>query len=182
MQKNARLKKIARHLLATTCLTAAVAGMASATTITETSDFSNVFAGANVLPIGTDVVHATVGFVNGVNDPADYFQLKGLFAGSAFSLQAMTSDALAGNMNIYSSSQSPIGSANGSANFFFTNQNASVSGIVPADGILVVGITDGEGSGAYTVNLLNTAPEPSTLVGAGLGLASVVALRRKRKV
>ena len=178
MQKNARLKKIARHLLATTCLTAAVAGMASATTFTETSDFSNVFAGANVLPIGTDVVHAAVGFVNGVSDPADYFQLKGLFAGSAFSLQTMTSDVLAGYMSIYSSSQSPIGSSKS----FFTNQNASVSGIVPADGILVVGITETEGGGAYTVNLLNTAPEPSTLVGAGLGLASVVALRRRRKV
>lgn len=50
MQKDAGFKKIARHLLATTCLTAAVAGMAGTTTFTETSDFSDTFVGSNVLP------------------------------------------------------------------------------------------------------------------------------------
>ena len=55
--KSARLKKFARHLLAITCLTAA----AGAATITEGTDFSNTFAGANALPIGTDVVDGTTG-------------------------------------------------------------------------------------------------------------------------
>ena len=89
IQKSARLKKIARHLLATTCLTAAAAGSAGATTITEGTDFSNTFAGANALPIGTDVVNGSIwGAI--VSDPDDYFRFSGLLAGSSFSLAAMT--------------------------------------------------------------------------------------------
>ncbi len=58
--KSARLKKIARHLLATTCLTAAAAGSAGAATFKEGTDFSNTFAGANALPLGTDVVNGSL--------------------------------------------------------------------------------------------------------------------------
>ena len=58
IQKSARLKKIARHLLATTCLTAA--GSAGAATFKEGTDFSNTFAGANALPLGTDVVNGSL--------------------------------------------------------------------------------------------------------------------------
>ena len=71
---------------------------------------------------------------SGVYDFADYLQLQGLFVGSAFSPEASASPG----------------------------RNASISGIVPTDGILVVGILSGEGGGPYTVSSLNTVPEPST--------------------
>ncbi len=182
MQKSARLKKIARHLLATTCLTAAAAGVAGATTFTESTDFSNTFAGANALPIGTDVVNGSL-FGSLAPDNDDYFQFSGLLAGSSFSLSASTPDTgWFGNFFVFSSSQSQIGSAQPLQNA----TPANVGGIVPLDGILVVdvGLVEGFGAAAYTVSLtapLAQTPEPSTLAGVGLGLAGALALRRRQK-
>ena len=107
MQKSARLKKIARHLLATTCLTAAAAGSAGATTITEGTDFSNTFAGANALPIGADVVDGSIGGAI-VSDPDDDFRFSGLLAGSSFSLAAMTAYSLRTSRSMRESVPMPL--------------------------------------------------------------------------
>ncbi len=185
MQKSARLKKIARHLLATTCLTVAAVGVAGASTFTEGSDFSNTFAGANALPIGTDVVNGSL-FGSLAPDNDDYFRFSGLLAGSSFSLNASTPDSgWLGNLLVFSSSQSQIGTTQALHN----SAPANASGIVPLDGILVVDVAFSEGTGpdAYTVSLTapldQTAqtPEPSTLAGVGLGLAGALALRRRQK-
>lgn len=185
MQKSARLKKIARQLLATTCLTVAAVGVAGATTFTESTDFSNTFAGANALPLGTDNVNGTV---SGYPTPDfdDYFRFSGLLAGSSFSLSASTPDAnWFGTLLVFSSSHSQIGSTQNVQ----STAVANASGIVPLDGILVVDVVMNEGSGqnGYVVNLTAPldltaqTPEPSTLAGVGLGLAGALALRRRQK-
>jgi hypothetical protein len=75
MGKNTRLKKLARHLLATTCLTAGAAALANAQVVTEGSggapaDFGNTFGAAYLLPDGTIQVNGGVSFGS---DPAIFY-------------------------------------------------------------------------------------------------------------
>ena len=126
----------------------------------------------------TDVVNGAIGGALST-DPADFFQLTGLLAGSSFSLTALTTDlSFFANFQVFDSSQSQIGTGGS----FQNGLPANVGGIVPLDGILVVNVAQSEGSGAYTVDLNAQTLEPSTLAGVGLGLTGAMALRRKRKV
>jgi hypothetical protein len=176
MQKTARLKKIARHLLATTCLTAAAAGMAQASTVNESTDFSNLFATADALPAGTDLVNGTLGGPDG----NDFFKFTGLLGGSVFNLTASaTSAPFFPGILLFDSAQNQIGTEQ----FFQLGENAGASNVVPLDGILVVQVTGNEGTGSYSVSLdAGTAatPEPATVTGVGLGLAGALALRRRK--
>ena len=65
------------------------------------------------------------------------------------------------------------------------NRPASVSGIVPGDGMLVISTANEEGGQSYDLTLTTTTntttPEPATFGGVGLALASVLAMRAKSK-
>jgi hypothetical protein len=168
------LKKFARHLLTTTCLTAAAAGAAHAGTINETSvsggDFSNTFGGANALPAGTTEV---LGQLNPFSD-TDFFMFSGLLGGGAYTLTGVYTGFA--NYGILDSLGNTLNSPTGNP--------ASLGGTTPGNGILVVEVLNSEGTPTYdlTLNAAQAgAPEPSTLSAVGLGLAGAFALRRKLK-
>ena len=168
--KTAAFKKMARKLLTTTCLTAAATGAAQATTFTETTDFGNTFLTNTLLPVGTDRVIGNLDL-----EGIDFFKITGLVAGSNYTLTG-----------VYVGSQylTVFDSAQGILNAQAVRP-ASVSGIVPGDGMLVIRSANEEGGQSYDLTLTattNTAtPEPATFGGVGLALASVLAMRAKSK-
>jgi hypothetical protein len=167
------VKKFARQLMTTTCLTAAAVGAAHAGVINETSvpggDFSNTFGGANVLPVDTTEV---IGQINPSGD-TDFFEFSGLTAGGAYSLTGIYTNIA--QYGIFDSSDNPLNA--------LTDNPASLSGVIPGDGILVVEVQSNEQVAGYDLTLdpSSGAPEPASMAGAGLGLAGAWLLRRKRK-
>ena len=184
MVKNRRLKKLARHLLATTCLTAGAAALANAQVVTEgvppaPADFGNTFGAAYLLPDGTTQVNGTVEFGS---DPADFFTFQGLEAGSTFSFTASSTLTRVIDLDLFNSTDTQLGSTDS----FSSTESAVGSGTVPTDGTLtfepfIPGA--GEGIRTYSVDLTATSasPEPGTLGVMGLGLAAGAALVRRRK-
>ena len=163
-------KKFARKLLATTCLTAAGAAAASASTISEPPEFGKSFAVATPLAAGIDRVQGRVSFTGSSVDN-DYFKFSGLLGGSAYSIAGT-----------YTGSASYAVKTSGGVDLNPSSDNpASFMGTVPGDGILVIAALFTESTGTYDLTLAatSTVPEPSTLAGVGLGLASAFALRRK---
>jgi len=178
------LQKLARTLLATTCLTGASSGVALGSVITEglspaPGDFPNT-ANGYALPVGTTQVNGAISLTT---DPADWFEFTGLLGGSSFSLRATApGTAYSDNLTLQSDT-----SVNIAGPIDFSHGNPANLGplTVPADGNLVVGITQGEGGGNYTIILNGTlaptgTPEPATFAGVGLALAGALAWRRKR--
>ena len=179
--------KFARTLLATTCLTLASAGAALATSVTYTegsgglpADFPNTSVSPTALAAavnpGTTIVNGNL--FPGSGDTADWFELTGLGIGN-FTLTA--SNPIGYAISIFDSSLTQIGSTQ-------TSTTPSFGPIaIPGDEDLVVELSQnpstGEG-GAYAVTVNTTAaatPEPSTFVSLSLGLAGMLALRRKLK-
>lgn len=82
------IKRLARELLTTTCLTVAATGAAQGATINEsgnfgaTDQFGNSFGTAFALPAGTDRVFGAISPTGGDND---FFAFSGLAAGTAYS-------------------------------------------------------------------------------------------------
>ena len=188
MNKTARLKRLSKHLLATTCLTLAGVGAAHATTINETSapgsDFGNTFALATNLSSIAALTPATGDTVNGTlpfNDH-DYFTFTGEPAGKLFSITEIASRASQGTMEVLNSAQGVVVNTVG-----LTTTQTAYEAVVPNDGILTVVVNYGacsECTIGYSIGLTApVAPEPGTLaeVGLGLGLAGAVALRRRRQ-
>lgn len=167
------LKKFARHLLTTTCLTAVAAGAAHGNTINESSvsggDFGNTFATRNLLGSATTEV---IGGVSGITDN-DFFQIGGLLGGSAFSISGVYTNFV--NYSVLNSAQGVISAGGGNP--------ATLAGVVPGDGILVMQVLQFEGLANYDLTITapaaTTIPEPGTLAMMGLGLAGAFALRRK---
>jgi hypothetical protein len=195
MAKNNRLKKLARHLLATTCLTAGAAALDGQVVNEPTGagDFGNTFATATVMPLGTTTVNGFVGgfLTTDAFDPADYITFQGLQGGTSFSFLASLSlnDSAGERLFVLNSSDGSVGSSPYSFTGAEVPFSASGSGIVPVDGLLTLGITaNTELRQSYTINLTATeapsTPEPGTLGAMGLGLAAGAAftLRRKKKV
>jgi hypothetical protein len=168
------LKKFARGLLATTCLTALAGVSAKAVTITEPPELSHAFPGT-VFNVGTDGVDVVNGQLGAVGDTDDYIQLTGLLGNAGFTLTGNAQAGLA-QMAVFSSSNSQI--------VGLTFMPATVSGTVPGDGILVLQAHDFEVAGNYSLTLTAapaTAPEPSTVAGVGLALAGALAWRRRKQ-
>ena len=168
---NAKLKRAARHLLASTCL---VAG-AEAATVTEGTDFSNSGPGA-ALPTGTNRV---IGTLNSVGpDLEDFFQFTGLNPGSlTFTASQVISGDMGENAVVYLNSSNVILGFN------------STTITVPGDGIVRVNVTGYANNGglSYDVSFPDTGlsgvPEPGTsaAMATGLAAAALAASRRKKE-
>jgi PEP-CTERM motif len=167
----AALKKFARGLLTTTCLTAAAAGMAQAGVVNESSvagaDFGNTFGLRNNLGAGvTEVIGAAP------NGDVDFFSISGLLGGGAFSISGIYTGFA--NYSVLNSAQGTVSAGGGNL--------SPLTGTIPNDGILVVQVSGSEGPTTYDLTLsapTSGVPEPSTLGGVGLALAAGYALRRK---
>jgi hypothetical protein len=195
MNKTARLKRLSRHLLATTCLTLGGVGAAHATTINETSapggSFGHTFAAATNLSSIAALTPGTGDTVSGTLPcctPSDYFTFTGEAAGQLFTVTETGSrngspTQVAGSMEVLNSSDVAIVNT-----MSLTNAQQAFQAVVPNDGILTVVVnyqSCGECTIDYTIGVQSpTAPEPSTFaeVGLGLGLAGAVALQRRRRL
>jgi hypothetical protein len=175
MGKDSRLKKLARTLLTTTCLTAA-AGAAHANTFLESSfgggDFSNVLTSPSNIGVTADVVQGTLE-TPCCTDTADFFQIPGLVAGAKYTLSYVQNSGFSGVLlQLY----------DGTTTFSGPYGSGSVTTItVPVDNNLVFGIAGSEGPSSYTIGFAAQAPEPGTLGLAATALASALALRRRKK-
>ena len=173
MDKNSKLKKLARTLLATTCLTVA-AGSAPAAVITEATfapggDFSNNLNSPTVLTGGTDTILGTIGTSPDFND---IFELLGLVAGGSYHITLASSSSFTPFLNFYDSSFNFLPGS--------LSPGQSVDFVAPADGNLVFNLGS-EGVSNYTVTLTpNFVPEPATFGLVGAALAGALALRRKK--
>ena len=171
-QPGVTLKKFARGLMTTTCLTAAATAM-QASTINETSvagaDFGNTFAVRNDLGAGVTEV---IGAINPTSD-VDWFRIDGLTAGSTFTINGVfTGGARYGIFDNANVNLVPLATNPG-----------TMTGTVPTDGILVVQVIQNEALATYDLTLGTTAgtPEPSTFGGMALALAGGLTLRRRYK-
>jgi hypothetical protein len=181
MKRTTKLKRLARHLLATTCLTAGSTAMA--TTVSEPPDFGTTFGTATDLPNGTTMVDGSVQFPGDTND---FFTFQDLVPGTEFFFTATLTSATNGlELNLLTSGDAALpGSSNPYS--FATSLPASATVDAPSDGIIVFDVLTGGGEGparAYniTVNTATYVPEPGTLGAMGLGLAAGAALTRRRK-
>jgi hypothetical protein len=180
------LQKLARTLLATTCLTAVSSGIAVGSVVNEgtspaPADFPNT-ANGFVLPVGTTQVNGAINFLS---DPADWFEFTGLLPLSSFSLSA--SAPVTGYSDSVTLQNTGLGNIAGPM-VFDQGVPAFLGPLtVPSDGKIVVGITVNESGGNYSI-FLNASlapssgtPEPSTLPAVGMGMAlAALAWRRKR--
>lgn len=171
------VKKFMRPLLAATCLTAASVGAVQASTVIESTDFSGTFAGANPLPVGTDVV---TGFVspNPNPDDNDFFKLSGLTPLAHFNVD-FTTQGTRGEVGgqVLTSGEASFGIGS-----FDLGRPLDIGGTIPADGMLVVRTFFSEG-GDYSVHVTTSAavpgPATSTLFGLGAALAGGLGWRRR---
>ena len=174
--------KLTRSLLASTCLTVACGVGTRANTILEGSvpgsDFPNTSPGFNVM-----TASQVIGTIATEIDE-DWFEFTGFSAGTPFTIAGRNTSNANGviHFSIFNSSSTQIGTtANLENNPSLTRANDMRSGVVPSDGDLIVRVfpsSVAEGIG-YSINL-NPVPEPSTLFGAGLGMAAALAWRRRR--
>jgi hypothetical protein len=183
--QNSRWEKFAHALMATTCLTVASSGAASATTMLivegsspAPSDFPNSAPGY-LLPVGTNLVQGQLHSASGDND--DFFEFQGLSAGLLFTTLG-TYNPLGQerqvSFQVFDSSGTSLGIAT------MEGEGGLVSGTIPNDGNLVVDVRfSSQGSPAYQIALtaeVAQAPEPAPFLGTALGLAGALAWRRKR--
>jgi len=178
---NPVLNKLARALLASSCLTGAAAIANADTIITQgvspaPAEFPHSAPGY-LLPVGTTQVNGFFAPCTecGGQDTA-WFEFQGLLPGSSFTTSGCCEND--SNYAVFSSSQVFLASG-----FFEGGENAS--GTVPTDGDLLVVVADECGScspQSYQLNLdaQLDAPEPSSLATVGLALAGALAWRRKR--
>jgi hypothetical protein len=207
------LESFTRGLLSTTCLTVVCGSGAVAGTVTEPlTAFPNSSPGI-LLPTGTTLVNGFIGFKPAEAGFAgtDWFEFQGLTPGSSYTLTAaynpLGSRTISGNgesgtegvsgrlpvdVSLFNSAQTLL------ATHSIENAGASLSGIVPGDGLLDVEITgpsysyegnfEGKGGSFYQVAFTgetgssgSSTPEPGTLAPVGLALAGALAWSRKRR-
>ena len=202
---------LATTCLTVACGASAVAGTITEGTTPAPTDFPNS-ANGYVLPVGTNMVIGGVGAGFGPEggfDPADWFEFTGLTGGASYALSAcqyntecvMNGTLGAENglrMDIFDDTMTmtTLGSQVTLETLGGNDQPATFNS--PGDGNVVVellathtpnfgveGSIEAGGGGNYKVSLTQndtSAPEPSTLGGAALGLTGIaLAWRRRRK-
>lgn len=179
---NPVLDKLARALLASSCL-AGAAGIANAASIiTEgiapaPAEFP-ITAPGYLLPVGTtEVIGALSDCSECGGEDTNWFEFQGLLPSSSFTFTACCeNDAF---YSVFDTSLNFLGGGD-------FERAISVTGAVPTNGDLVINVATecGEcGIQNYQLTLNASqaaAPEPSTLATAGLALAGALAWRRKR--
>jgi hypothetical protein len=158
--------------LAACAAAAALAGGAQATTIDETTDFSNGFP-PTLLPLGTDGVNGSLSVLAG--DPLDFITFQGLAPGAGFELGAIY---IGGAFDNFLIAQFDAGGVFLQA---AADSGASLAGAVPAGGELHIGISVGpisSAAGSYQLTLAVPEPAGSALLGGALLAAA--GLRRGR--
>ena len=175
------VKKLARTLLATTCLTVASGVAARADIITEgtppaPTDFPNASASAFVLPSGASIVNGTI---DSLTDQADWVEFINLPGGVNFTLNATALSGSFANVEVLDDTLATIV---GPTSFGPGSPADLGPAGIPADGNLIVGVLAVEGSTSYSLTLdpPSGAPEPATFGSVGLALAGAFAWRRKR--
>jgi PEP-CTERM motif len=178
---NPVLNKLARALLASSCLTGAAAIATADTIITQgvppaPAEFPHSPPGY-LLPVGTIQVNGVfVACTECGDQDTAWFEFQGLLPGSSFTTFGCCEND--STYALFNSSDVFLGSSN-------FRPADGVDGTVPTDGNLLVAVSDECGNCTmqnYQVNLdaqLDT-PEPSTLATVGLALAGALAWRRKR--
>jgi hypothetical protein len=181
MKRTTQLKRLARRLLATTCLTACTA---MATTISEPPNFGTTFGTATPLPEGTTTVEGSVSFGSDMND---FFYFQDLVPGTGFYFTATTTSTPGLDLSLLTTGDAALpGSANP---YTFTASDPTIESNLnaPANGVIVFDVlypSSAEGARFYTITVNTvtyTAPEPGTLGAMGLGLAAGAALKRRRR-
>jgi hypothetical protein len=193
MNKTARLS---RHLLATAYLALAVVGAAHATTISESQapggDFGNTFTAATQLSSIAALTIPGSNTVTGAVTPTgaqvlDWFYFNGEPIGDYLSwdISDLSSGTVLEAYVVNSQGKNVTNGAGATAIVFSPASDAIGNAFVPANGAVFVGIEFDTCSGCthvnYSATVVAVAPEPGTMgdVGLALGLAGVVALRRR---
>ena len=172
MGKDHRLKKLARMLLTTTCLTAA-ADVGKAGTFAETIDLSNSLSSPTSLGTIYDTVTGNVGGTISV-DPADYFSIPGLTVGGSYHVTFSDGNPSAGPQLFLYDGINQILS--------LPSSGGAADVTVPLD--LRFGLQNAEAASSWTVGFTANAagaPEPGTMGAAAAALAALALRRRRRK-
>lgn len=166
-------------------MAAAFAGMmlprqSDAQVATEPPDYGNSFVGRTDLGSGIVLVQ---GSVDGATDPNDYFQISGLAPNSPFSIQVTGlytgTQAPFAQFYVFNLSSGILAQAFGGVSPGSPTFNATLTGVVPADGTIVGAAQLGEGSGTLTYSF--AVPEPrASILTAAAALAAIAARRRKK--
>lgn len=172
---------------------------AEATSIVESTDFSDNFAGRDSLAAGVDSVQGTVTISEGGFDPADYFVFTSLQPGATFTLQlTYVSSSQAndfGNSETLEWRLEPTGTLLNSTTVSTIGGTGSFMGVVAANGDIAADVTlpsNANHQATYRVDLTvqplqngNGVPETGgtmMLMGAAVaGLALAKKLKRRRK-
>ncbi len=184
-RKNPVLDKLARALLASSCL-AGAAGIANADSIiTEgVAPAPALFPTSSpgyVLPLGTTTVNGALceGECGVGTEHVAWFEFQGLLPASTFVVTPFSSVSVESGYEVLTSTGGFINSCDLEA-------GCTVTGAVPADGKLAIGVFSECGQCGiipYQINLaasLEPTPEPATLPTVGLALAGALAWRRRR--
>ena len=176
--------KFARTLLATTCLTAASAGAAMANTVyppfppgeTPTTQTPLTVLTADPNNPGITTIDVTQ------NQSNTWFELTGLGLGT-FTFEATSSGNLGDNFNFCTDATFLTCTLEGVASSSAPLNLPTTA--IPGSGNLFVHTTPvSEQANSYSVTVTTQAPqvpEPSTIAMAGLGLATLVTLSRKKR-
>jgi hypothetical protein len=166
-------------------MTAAFAGMmlpqqSDAQVASEPPDYGNSFASRTDLGSGIVLVNGSVDIPT---DLSDFFQISGLIGGSSFSIAVnATRTSGAGafmDLRIFNTSGASL--ANTFADLASSSTfSGTLTGTVPADGILVGSAQYNEGAGSASYSFAIPEPRVSILTAAG-ALAALAARRRKKK-
>jgi hypothetical protein len=154
------IKKLARTLLASSCLTVA----AHATTLSEPPDFSNDINMATSIPAGTTLIQ---GSLEGQNDFSDQLIWMNLTPGSILNFSfSRTGSGIYGYAPVTSGNNPLADGAN--------------SVTIGPDGVVRFELYLEGTPGNYALDFGSAVPEPGTLTTLGLG-AAAIALAARRK-